>query len=147
MGGHKPNSHASEASSASLNLPGRNHVKERTEPSAKELVDVLRRITSELSMRSLFFLDALDEAPADVQLKLLEMLSSIDNVRLFVTSRPLEALQARFPEAHHFPIVCRESDLDVHIRNEISRSDELQAIIANASPDLEGRITVTIKER
>lgn len=41
MGGHKPNSHASEASSASLNLPGRNHVKERTEDSIVLIVAAL----------------------------------------------------------------------------------------------------------
>ena len=123
------------------------HIREKTQPTVGELVGLLRRFTSELSMTTYYFLDALDEAPTNVQLELLEALTSLDQAKLFITSRPLQSLQARFPFAHHFPIVTQDRDLDVHIRKEIARSDELQSIIANASPGLEGRITITIKQK
>ncbi|KAH6867196.1 ankyrin repeat-containing domain protein [Coprinopsis sp. MPI-PUGE-AT-0042] len=97
-------------------------------------------------MTTFYFLDALDEAPSYVQLDLLESLISL-NVKPFLTSRPIKPLEARFPEAHHFPIVARDSDLDVHIAKEMSRSMDLQAIIATASPGLGGRITLAIKRK
>ncbi|KAH6901138.1 hypothetical protein BKA70DRAFT_710673 [Coprinopsis sp. MPI-PUGE-AT-0042] len=122
------------------------HIRENTEPSVEELFGLLKRFTSELTTRTFYFLDALDEAPSDVQLELLETLTSL-NVKLFITSRPLKPLEARFPEACHFPIVAHESDLDVHIGKEMSRSMELQAIIADASPGLEGRITLAVKKK
>ncbi|KAH6911265.1 hypothetical protein BKA70DRAFT_1099898, partial [Coprinopsis sp. MPI-PUGE-AT-0042] len=122
------------------------HIREKTEPSEKEVLGLLKRFTSELTTTTFYFLDALDEAPANVQLDLLDRLTSL-NVKLFITSRPLKPLQARFPEAHHFPIVAQESDLDVHIGREMLRSMDLQAIIATASPGLEGRITVAIKKK
>ncbi|KAH6911212.1 hypothetical protein BKA70DRAFT_1560343 [Coprinopsis sp. MPI-PUGE-AT-0042] len=122
------------------------HIQEKTEPSTMELLGLLKRFSSELKLTTFYFLDALDEAPADVQLELLESLISL-NVKLFITSRPMKLLEARFPEAHHFPIVAQDSDLDVHIGKEMSRSMELQAILTSASPGLQGRITLAIKRK
>ncbi|KAH6901131.1 hypothetical protein BKA70DRAFT_1158947, partial [Coprinopsis sp. MPI-PUGE-AT-0042] len=122
------------------------HIQEKTEPSTMELLGLLKRFSSELKLTTFYFLDALDEAPADVQLELLESLISL-NVKLFITSRPMKLLEARFPNAHHFPIVAQDSDLDVHIGKEMSRSMELQAILTSASPGLEGRITLAIKRK
>ncbi|KAH6911243.1 hypothetical protein BKA70DRAFT_1099651, partial [Coprinopsis sp. MPI-PUGE-AT-0042] len=122
------------------------HMRENTQPSTRELFGLLKRFTSELITTTFYFLDALDEAPADVQLELLETLTAL-NVKLFITSRPLKPLEAHFPTAHHFPIVARERDLDVHIGNELSRSMEIQAILAAASPGLGGRITLIIKRQ
>ncbi|KAH6911303.1 hypothetical protein BKA70DRAFT_56704 [Coprinopsis sp. MPI-PUGE-AT-0042] len=122
------------------------HVREKTEPSTTELVALLKSFTSELVTTSFYFIDALDEAPADVQLELLEKLVDL-NVKLFITSRPLDQLESRFPDAHHFPIFAQDADLDVHIDKEISRSMELQAILAASSPGLGGRITLTIKRK
>ncbi|KAH6901113.1 hypothetical protein BKA70DRAFT_1230564 [Coprinopsis sp. MPI-PUGE-AT-0042] len=122
------------------------HVREKTEPSTEELLELLKRFTSELMTTTFYFLDALDEAPAEVQLDLIESLTSL-NVKLFITSRPMKSLEARLPGAHHFPIVAQDSDLDIHINREISRNMELQEIIATASPGLGGRITLTIKRK
>ena len=97
-------------------------------------------------MPTFYFLDALDEAPPDVQIDLLEHLSSL-NAKLFITSRPLKALAGRFPDAHHFTVVAQDNDLETHIMREVSRSPELQAILATATPGLEGRITVTVKQQ
>ncbi|KAH6911296.1 hypothetical protein BKA70DRAFT_1424041 [Coprinopsis sp. MPI-PUGE-AT-0042] len=118
----------------------------KTEPSTTERVALLKRFTSELVTTSFYFVDALDEAPPDVQLELLEKLAAL-NVKLFITSRPLNQLESRFPDAHHFPIFAQDADLDVHIDKEISRSMELQAILAASSPGLGGRITLTIKRK
>ncbi|KAH6907851.1 hypothetical protein BKA70DRAFT_1562907 [Coprinopsis sp. MPI-PUGE-AT-0042] len=122
------------------------HVREQTEPSTTELVTLLKRFTSELVTASFYFVDALDEAPPDDQLELLEKLAAL-NVKLFITSRPLDGLESRFPDAHHFPIFAQDADLDVHIDTEISRSMELQAILAASSPSLGGRIPLTIKRK
>ncbi|KAH6897701.1 hypothetical protein BKA70DRAFT_747842 [Coprinopsis sp. MPI-PUGE-AT-0042] len=122
------------------------HIHEKTQPSEKEILGLLKRFTSEVTTTTFYFLDALDEAPAEVQAELLESLMSL-NVKLFITSRPLKLLEARFPEAHHFPIIAQDSDLEVHIGKEMSRSMELQAILAIATPGLEGRITMTIKRK
>ncbi|KAH6901152.1 hypothetical protein BKA70DRAFT_1569200 [Coprinopsis sp. MPI-PUGE-AT-0042] len=115
------------------------HMREKTELSVKELVGLLKRFMSELRMTTFYFLDALDEAPSDVQLDLRKSLASL-NVKLFLTSRPMKPLEAQFPEARRFPIVPPEGDLDVHIAKEMSRSMEVQAIIATSSPGLGGRI-------
>ncbi|KAH6884738.1 hypothetical protein BKA70DRAFT_136376 [Coprinopsis sp. MPI-PUGE-AT-0042] len=122
------------------------HIREQTEPSAKELLVLLKRFASELMMDTYYFLDAIDEPPTDVQRDLLQALSSL-NVKLFITSRPLNRLAALFPDAHHFPVVARDDDLDIHIRKELSRSMELQAILAEESPGLRGRITSAIKKK
>ncbi|KAH6901135.1 ankyrin repeat-containing domain protein [Coprinopsis sp. MPI-PUGE-AT-0042] len=122
------------------------HIHEKTQPSEKEILGLLKRFTSEVTTTTFYFLDALDEAPAEVQAELLESLMSL-NIKLFITSRPLKLLEARFPDAHHFPIIAQDSDLEVHISKEMSRSMELQAILAIATPGLEGRITMTIKRK
>ncbi|KAH6911290.1 hypothetical protein BKA70DRAFT_1398828, partial [Coprinopsis sp. MPI-PUGE-AT-0042] len=84
------------------------HIREQTEPSAKELLVLLKRFASELMMATYYFLDAIDEPPTDVQRDLLQALSSL---------------------------------------NELSRSMELQAILAEESPGLQGRITSAIKKK
>jgi hypothetical protein len=122
------------------------HIREKTEPSRREVIGLLKRLTSELSLTTFYFLDALDEAPAEIRVDLLDTLASL-NVKLFITSRPLNGLEDRFPQTHRFPIRARDQDLDVHISKEISQSMELQAILAASSPGLGGRITVTIKRQ
>jgi hypothetical protein len=122
------------------------HIRENTQPSTKELLGLLKRFTTEVATTTFYFLDALDEAPADVQTGLIESLTAL-NVKLFITSRPMSSIRARIPAAHHFPIVAQDQDLEVHIDKEMSRSTELQAILANSTPGLGGRITLTIKRK
>ncbi|KAH6911287.1 ankyrin repeat-containing domain protein [Coprinopsis sp. MPI-PUGE-AT-0042] len=52
-----------------------------------------------------------------------------------------------FPTPIASPICAQDRDLDVHINREISRSLELQAILASSSPGLDGRITLAIKRK
>ncbi|KAH6884781.1 hypothetical protein BKA70DRAFT_1468248 [Coprinopsis sp. MPI-PUGE-AT-0042] len=121
------------------------HIREGTQPSESELLHLLRLFT-ELIEATFYFLDALDEAPPGVQLDLLEKLSSL-NVKLFITSRPLPILEARFPGAHRFPIRAQDRDLDLHINKEISRSPMLQTILNEEDPSFRERITTMIKKK
>ncbi|KAH6911281.1 hypothetical protein BKA70DRAFT_56221 [Coprinopsis sp. MPI-PUGE-AT-0042] len=121
------------------------HTRERTQPSEAELLRLLHRF-SEAMEATFYFLDALDEAPPDVQLDLLEKLSPL-NVKLFITSRPLPDLEAHFPGAHRFTIRAQDKDLDLHIAKEISRSPFLQTILKKGGPGLRQKIALTIKEK
>lgn len=93
-----------------------------------------------------YFLEALDEAAPEVQLDLLEKLSTLD-VKLFITSRPLAALEARFPSAHRFPIFAQDRDLDLHISKEISRSIVLQSVLDQPGSTLRAKIASTVKQK
>ncbi|KAH6911328.1 hypothetical protein BKA70DRAFT_1185879 [Coprinopsis sp. MPI-PUGE-AT-0042] len=121
------------------------HIREKTRPSDAELLQLLRKFST-LMEATFYFLEALDEAPSDIQLDLLEKLTSL-NVKLFITSRPLTALEARFPAAHLFPIIAQDRDLDLHIAKELSRSILLQNILNQGDPMLRERITSTIKRK
>ncbi|KAH6874657.1 hypothetical protein BKA70DRAFT_1449327 [Coprinopsis sp. MPI-PUGE-AT-0042] len=121
------------------------HIRERTQPLEDELLQLLRRFSRVMEV-TFYFLDALDEAPPDVQFDLLEKLSSL-NVKLFITSRPLLALEARFPRAHRFAIHAQDFDLDLHIKKEISRSISLQTILNQGGAALRKKITLIVKEK
>ncbi|KAH6884745.1 hypothetical protein BKA70DRAFT_1574786 [Coprinopsis sp. MPI-PUGE-AT-0042] len=120
------------------------HIRENTQPSEGELLYLLRRF-SEGMLATFYFLDALDEAPPDVQLDLLRKLSTL-NVKIFITSRHLSTLEAHLPGAHHFPIVAQDRDLDLHIAKEISRSPALQTIL-NQDHELRDQIASMVKQK
>lgn len=121
------------------------HMRENTEPSEQEFLYLLRRFV-QLMFATFYFIEALDEAPTEIQLDLVEKLASL-NVKLFITSRPLEAVEARFPYAHFFSVVPRESDLDLHITKEISRSAELCALLDHAGEAWWERVRTSIKRK
>ncbi|KAH6911342.1 hypothetical protein BKA70DRAFT_1460660 [Coprinopsis sp. MPI-PUGE-AT-0042] len=121
------------------------HIREKTPPSELGLVQLLRRF-SEVIAATFYFLDALDEAPPDVQFNLLKRLSTL-NVKIFITSRPLAHLDACFPGAHRFLIRAQDRDLEVHIAKEIERSPLLQTILNQGGPSLRNKIMLTIKEK
>ncbi|KAH6907860.1 hypothetical protein BKA70DRAFT_346519 [Coprinopsis sp. MPI-PUGE-AT-0042] len=119
------------------------HIREKTLPSESELVQLLRRFNAVIA-EMFYFLDALDEAPPDVQFDLLEKLSTL-NVKIFITSRPLANLDACFPEAHRFSIRAQDHDLELHIAKEIARSPLLRSILNEGGPTLRDKITSTIQ--
>ncbi|KAH6905327.1 hypothetical protein BKA70DRAFT_1153029 [Coprinopsis sp. MPI-PUGE-AT-0042] len=121
------------------------HIRERSQPSEPELLLLLQRF-AEVMEATFYFLEALDEAPADIQFDLLEKLESL-NVKLFITSRPLTALQARFPAVHRFPLLAQDRDLDLHITKEISRNMVLQTILGEGGPMVREKIASTIKRK
>ncbi|KAH6888306.1 hypothetical protein BKA70DRAFT_1025322, partial [Coprinopsis sp. MPI-PUGE-AT-0042] len=121
------------------------HIREKTQPSEGELLHLLHCF-SEVMEVMFCFLDALDEAPTDVQLELVEKLCSL-NVKLFITSRPLPILEACFPDAHRYPILAQDHDLDLHIAKEISRSAVLRSILNQGGPVLREKIEMIIKQK
>ncbi|KAH6884728.1 hypothetical protein BKA70DRAFT_1339000, partial [Coprinopsis sp. MPI-PUGE-AT-0042] len=121
------------------------HIRERSQPSEDELSHLLSRV-SELMDAMFCFLDAVDEAPPNVQFDLLQKLGAL-KVKTFITSRPLPVLEARFPGAHRFPILAQDRDLDLHITKEIARSPVLQKILDQQGQALREKITSTIKQK
>jgi hypothetical protein len=122
------------------------HIREETRPSEDELLGLLQSC-AKLFAVSFYVLDAVDEAPVKVQLDLLRKLASLD-VKLFITSRPMEAVEARFPDAHHFRIAARDQDIALHIANEIARSPELCELFEQAdSTSLRDEIVSSIKSK
>ncbi|KAH6892729.1 hypothetical protein BKA70DRAFT_1201208 [Coprinopsis sp. MPI-PUGE-AT-0042] len=121
------------------------HIREKTLPSESELVQLLRRF-SEVIAAMFYFLDALDEAPPDVQFNLLKKLSTLD-VKIFITSRPIANLDSCFPGAHRFSIRAQDRDLELHIAKEIECSPVLQTILNQGGPSLRNKIMSTIKEK
>ncbi|KAH6903563.1 hypothetical protein BKA70DRAFT_1110717, partial [Coprinopsis sp. MPI-PUGE-AT-0042] len=121
------------------------HIREKTLPSESELIQLLRRF-AEVIAEIFYFLDALDEAPPDVQFDLLEKLSTL-NVKIFITSRPLAHLDSCFPGAHRFSIRAQDRDLDLHISREIARSPVLRAILNQGGPELRDKIISAVKKK
>jgi hypothetical protein len=119
------------------------HLRERTEPTEPQLLSLLQRLVGHMSC-TYYILDALDEAPTRIQLAILKALTSL-NVKLFITSRPLETLQAHFPQAHTFAIAAQDADLDLLITKGIEESVELQRLL-QANPLLRDEIFATIKQ-
>jgi len=120
------------------------HLKERTQPTEAELLQLLRRFTETKSV-TFCVLDALDEAPERLQVDIVRTLATL-NAKLFITSRPLKAVEAKAPraETHSFTIVAQDADLDLHIAREISRSRDLEDLL-NADPSFRDEVIASIK--
>ncbi|KAH6911843.1 hypothetical protein BKA70DRAFT_1539158 [Coprinopsis sp. MPI-PUGE-AT-0042] len=121
------------------------HLREKTQPTEAELLQLLHQFT-EATAATFYVLDVLDEAHDQIQVDLVQKLASL-NVRLFITSRPLEAVQARAPDIHCFPIVAQEGDLDLHIDQEINRSRDLAYLLGKEGPSLRDEIISLIKSK
>ncbi|KAH6909913.1 ankyrin repeat-containing domain protein, partial [Coprinopsis sp. MPI-PUGE-AT-0042] len=121
------------------------HIREGTQPTEAELLQLLHQFT-EATEATFYVLDALDEAPDWIQVDLVQKLASL-NVRLFITSRPLKGVEARAPEAHGFPIVAQDGDLDLHIAREIARSRDLQDLLENTDLSLRDEIVSLVKSK
>ncbi|KAH6904419.1 hypothetical protein BKA70DRAFT_1507925 [Coprinopsis sp. MPI-PUGE-AT-0042] len=120
------------------------HLLEDTQPTEAQLMGLLKRFTERVT--TFYTLDALDEAPPEIQLDLVSKLASL-NCKLFITSRPLKAVEELFPAAYSFPIVAHEEDLDLHIKRMIERSADLRGVIAKADPSISEDILTYIKEK
>ncbi|KAH6890197.1 hypothetical protein BKA70DRAFT_873758 [Coprinopsis sp. MPI-PUGE-AT-0042] len=121
------------------------HIREKTLPAESELVQLLSRFLDVIEA-TFYFLDALDEAPTDVQFDLLKRLSTL-NVKVFITSRHLPNLDSCFPGAHRFSIRAQDRDLELHVAKEIERSPALRTILNQGGPSLRNKIMSTVKEK
>ncbi|KAH6912020.1 hypothetical protein BKA70DRAFT_1559519 [Coprinopsis sp. MPI-PUGE-AT-0042] len=118
---------------------------EGTQPMEGELLQLLGQFVAKRKA-TFYVLDALDEAPVRIRLALIQKLSSL-GVRLFITSRPLPALEAKFPAAHTFPILAQEHDLDLHIAEKIEGSEDLQDLLDRGGPEFEEHLIKTVKAK
>ncbi|KAH6877440.1 ankyrin repeat-containing domain protein [Coprinopsis sp. MPI-PUGE-AT-0042] len=121
------------------------HLRETTQPTEADLLHLLRQFT-EACAATFYVIDAMDEAQDRVQVDLVQKLASL-NVRLFITSRPLKAVETRAPNAHCFPIVAQESDLDLHITQEIARSRDLANLLEKEGSSLRDEIVSLVKSK
>ncbi|TFK17773.1 ankyrin [Coprinopsis marcescibilis] len=107
------------------------HKRENTRPSEAEVVDLLRQIaTSGLFKQTLYILDGLDEAASDIQVDLIEILSSLP-VHFFITSRPLDTLKDLVPNARFFTIIASDPDIALLIDQKIHRIPALRKLLIN----------------
>jgi hypothetical protein len=121
------------------------HVRLATEPTQEELLDLLKRFVAAVASTT-YFLDALDEAPPEIQIGLVEKLLST-GAKLFITSRPLKALEDRFPGAHHFSIAAQDADLDLFINSNLEVREELRRVLQQGGAELRAEIVTSIKEK
>ncbi|KAH6866169.1 hypothetical protein BKA70DRAFT_1580080 [Coprinopsis sp. MPI-PUGE-AT-0042] len=119
------------------------HKRERTRPTQQDLVGLLSRFAA-LGKTLIFVLDALDELRAEDRPVLLGLLTSL-SAKLFITSRPLETLQRRYPQAQVFDITARPSDIDLHIKEFLRRSPDLVALLEDS--DFEERIAEAVHRK
>ncbi|TFK17518.1 ankyrin, partial [Coprinopsis marcescibilis] len=109
------------------------HKRENTRPSEAEVVDLLRQIaTSGLFKQTFYILDGLDEAASDIQVDLLEILSSLP-VHFFITSRPLDALKDIVPHARFITIIASDPDIALLIDQKIHRMPALRRLLMNSA--------------
>ncbi|TFK20827.1 hypothetical protein FA15DRAFT_110402 [Coprinopsis marcescibilis] len=110
------------------------HSRENTRPSEDEVVDLLRRIAmSGLFKKTFYVLDGLDEAASDIQVNLLDILSSLP-VHFFITSRPLDSLIDLVPNARFLTIIASDPDIALLIDQRIRLIPALHSLLTkNAS--------------
>jgi hypothetical protein len=120
------------------------HIRERTRPTEEELLALLREFTKCIP-DTFHFLDALDEAPIDIQHDLVEKLATLD-ARVFITSRHMEEVQAFFPDARCFQISAQEQDLDLHIAKRLS-TPRLRTLLGQRDASFTDRVRSAIKSK
>jgi hypothetical protein len=120
------------------------HIREGTRPTEEELLGLLWKFTKCIP-ESFYFLDALDEAPVEIQHDLIEKLATL-NVRLFITSRHMEEVQSFFPDARCFKISAQEQDLDLHIAKRLS-TPRLRTLLAQRDASFTDGVRSAIKSK
>ncbi|KAH6909473.1 hypothetical protein BKA70DRAFT_1561718 [Coprinopsis sp. MPI-PUGE-AT-0042] len=121
------------------------HLREDTEPNEAELLELLAQF-SRIFPTNFYILEALDEAPPGIHLPLVKSLSSL-NVKLFITSRPLPAVEASVGDAEIIPIVPQDHDLDLLVDKAIADCSDLQGILHRAGPYLKEDILTSVKSK
>jgi ankyrin repeat domain-containing protein 50 len=119
------------------------HDRLKTRPTEDELLQLLKGFST--LVKAFYFLDALDEAPPEIQTDLVEKLSSI-GCKLFITSRPSPEFKARFPDACHFTIVAQDYDLDLLINSKLNSSHALSKVLGQGDASLRDEIVASVKQ-
>ncbi|TFK25936.1 ankyrin [Coprinopsis marcescibilis] len=122
------------------------HKRENTRPSEAEVVELLRRIASCGLFKQIFcILDGLDEAASDIQVDLLEILSSLP-VNFFITSRPLDTLEDLVPNAQFLTIIASDPDIALLIDQKIHRMPALRKLLLN-NAKLKAEVVSTVSSK
>ena len=121
------------------------HSREGTQPSEAQILGLLRQLTDGMAI-TFYVLDALDEAPAHLRLAIVRTLVSL-NVRLFITSRPLRDMQARFPAAYTLDIAAQDDDIEQHVNKGINNSSGLLNLVEQEGESLHKEILSVIKAK
>jgi hypothetical protein len=119
------------------------HLREDTEPTEAQLLTLLHRFTEAMAV-TFYILDALDEAPKKIQLAVVDALASL-NVKLFITSRPLEDVQAYFTEVHPFRIIAQDVDVDLHFSKVTKLNPALRQLFSG-DQSLRDEVLLTVKQ-
>jgi hypothetical protein len=119
------------------------HLREKTDPTEAQLLNLLSRFTEGMAV-TFYILDALDEAPKKIQLAVVKTLASL-NVKLFITSRPLDTVQENFPEAYMFRISAQYTDICLHFAKVTKESPELQHLL-HVDPSLRDEVVSIVRE-
>lgn len=119
------------------------HLKERTQPTQAELLQLLHRFV-DIKAATFYVLDALDEAPEKLRVDIVTAVASL-NAKLFITSRPLKAIEAKFSDTKSFTIAAQDADLDLHISRGISLSENLQDLL-DADSAFKQEVIASIKK-
>ena len=121
------------------------HIREGTEPTEDELLGLLREFSTRMA-RTFYFLDALDEAPLEIQYDLVDRLVSLD-VQVFITSRPMQDLKSTFPEVHSFRIVAQDEDIELHIAKRLQSCPRLHSLLDRGGVSLKETLVSTVKSK
>ena len=121
------------------------HLRHGTQPAEGELIQLLSLLNQRMKV-TFYVLDALDEAPIRIRLKLIQTLSSL-GARLFITSRPLPALETKVPNPFAFSIAAQDQDLDLHIEEKIAGSVDLQDLLERGDPSFKAHLISMVKAK
>ena len=121
------------------------HLRRGTQPTENELLELLRQL-NERTRATFYVLDALDEAPVRIRLKLVHTLASL-GARLFITSRPLPALETKVSGVFAFSISAQHHDLDLHIEEKIAASEDLQDLLETGGSSFKSHLISTVKSK
>ncbi|KAG8525749.1 uncharacterized protein KY384_000509 [Bacidia gigantensis] len=108
-------------------------------PTFKELATPFRSLASQLAP-VIIIIDALDETDenSSIRRELLDLLGELD-VKLFVTSRDIQAIRQRFERVPNIEIKARETDVQQYVLDRIERTPSLNCFVEPRS-DLERMI-------
>ena len=132
---------------SSLGKGSARSLREGTQPSETQLLGLLRQFTD--GMKTTFYiLDALDEAPQTVRAAVVRALSGL-NVKVFMTSRPLEPMDPVLLSAvtYRLIIAAQDEDIERHIVGGINESPGLINLLQQEGQSFYQEILSTIKRR
>jgi hypothetical protein len=121
------------------------HIHEGTEPTEEQLLELLRAFNGRKAV-TFYVLDALDEAPIEIQLAIIEKLASL-NARIFITSRPMRDVQILFNDARFFEIIAHERDLDLHISKKLQGNPRLRLLFSQGNAHERDALIQEIKRK